>query len=48
MIAEIGKQSAEESRSEIKEYLNNAALADDMVFVAAGMGWEVLELVLHH
>ncbi|MED5283873.1 MAG: cell division protein FtsZ, partial [Chloroflexota bacterium] len=29
-----GKQSAEESRSEIKEYLNNA----DMVFVAAGMG----------
>ena len=29
-----GKQSAEESRSEIKEYLNNA----DMVFAAAGMG----------
>ena len=29
-----GKQSAEESRSDIKEYLNNA----DMVFVAAGMG----------
>ena len=29
-----GKQSAEESRSEIKEYLSNA----DMVFIAAGMG----------
>ena len=29
-----GKQSAEESRSEIKEYLCNA----DMVFIAAGMG----------
>jgi len=29
-----GKQSAEESRSDLKEYLNDA----DMVFVAAGMG----------